>query len=102
MRYVARGAGRREARALCCQALPGTVNLRVRSGAYVPQKIGRRTIALTRRVLEPFTVHDGDVAAVIGDESGLLQRTGDDRYRRAAPAEHHGDELRGEGKFLAA
>ena len=46
------------------------------------------------------TVHDGDVASVIRDQAGLLQRARDDRHGRTGGPEHHRDKFLREREFI--
>jgi hypothetical protein len=58
-------------------------------------------ITFTRGTFETAPIDDAYPAAAVVDESGLLQRAGDDRYCRTSNAKHLSKELLRDRKLIA-
>ena len=59
-------------------------------------------VALAGRLSQTFRVDDVDVAAAVADNSGLLQRVGDNRNRVALHADHLRQEFLRQRQCFAA
>src|SRR5215208_3856334 len=75
--------------------------LNSRSAEFV-ELVADGEVALARGCLQAVAVHDGDAAAAVADESGLLEGTGALGDRGAADAEHLGEEVLGDLEAVGA
>src|SRR5215207_1059659 len=75
--------------------------LNSRSAEFV-EFVADGEVALAGGCLQAVAVHDGDAAAAVADESGLLEGTGAVGDRGAADAEHLGEEVLGDLEAVRA
>ena len=66
------------------------------------QQIRGRGVALARGGFEPLPIDDGDAAAVIRDQAGLLKDSRDDGHGGTRGAEHHRGEFLRQRKLVGA